>query len=378
MKDEVVLLSNYLRNEGMSVSIRSTVLAHHIFNNMRDLMTYDELYNSLKIVYVKDIEDNEKFERGFKKVFEKIELKPEKSKSESQQATEEYDNNQTEEMTQQPPASQPNLDELQELYNQMVKEKAESKAKEGRMLDGSMLLLDTFDPRVFELCRKLSRKIANKRSKRKKRNKSHNIDMPKTIRSNIKNGGHCINLIKSKPPMKKTNHIFLCDVSGSCEWITAWFFLLLYGCKRTFNKMKVYDFDNKITDVTDLLELEKFRTIGQVNVAQRARGISCYGQSDMAKSFEEFLEIAEITNRTDIIILTDCRDWKGKRENGILKSASLMKTMKAKAHDVIILNPEKKIRWNNQTSCVKDYEKMGVRVFETSSLDKFEKVISEL
>ncbi len=377
MKDEVVLLSNYLRNEGMSVSIRSTVLAHHIFNNMRDLMTYDELYNSLKIVYVKDIEDNEKFERGFKKVFDKIELKPE-PQPESQEAIEEYDNNQTEEMTQQPPASQPNLDELQELYDQMVKEKAESKAKEGRMLDGSMLLLDTFDPRVFELCRKLGRKIANKRSKRKKRNNSHHIDMPKTIRSNIKYGGHCINLIKSKPPMKKTNHIFLCDVSGSCEWITAWFFLLLYGCKRTFNKMKVYNFDNKITDVTDLLELEKFRTIGQVNVAQRAKGISCYGQSDMAKSFEEFLEIAEITNRTDIIILTDCRDWKGKRENGILQSASLMKTMKTKAHDVIILNPEKKIRWNNQTSCVKDYEKMGVRVFETSSLDKFEKVISEL
>ena len=376
MKNEVVILSNYLRNEGMLVSIRSTVLAQYIFDNLRDSMTYDELYNSLKIIYIKDNEDNDKFERAFKKVFNKIELKPEKT--EIREVPEELVPAQQEGNV--PQGFNPNedLEELQALYDQMIEDRSNSKAKEGQILDGSMMLLDSYDPRVFELCRRLSRKIANKRSKRRKKCNSHHLDMGRTIRANIKNGGHCIKLIYDKPPKRKSKHIFLCDVSGSCEWITSWFFLLLYGCKRTFNKVKIYNFDNKVTDVTDILDTESFKNIGQVNVAQRSKGISCYGQSDMAKSFEEFLSIAEINNKTDVIILTDCRDWKGKRDNGILQSAKLMKEMYKRAHRVIILNPEKKIRWNNATSCVKDYEDVGVEIFETSSLDQFGEVISEL
>ncbi len=375
MEEEVVLLSNYLRNEGMLVSIRSTTRAHIILSNMREKMSYDELYCSLKAIYVKDMDDVNKFERAFNKVFNKIDLKPQEDMTDKN-----FERllNDGEGEVQQIHQPQQNLDELQELYDEMIHDKANSKAKEGHMLKDSMLLLDSFDPKVFELCKRLSKKIANKRSKRRKKSNSKHLDMSRTIRTNIKNGGHCIKLIYNKPPMKKTKHIFLCDVSGSCEWITSWFFLLLYGCKSTFNKVKIYDFDNKITDVTDILDRESFENIGQVNVAQRIAGISCYGQSDMAKSFEEFLDMAEITHRTDIIILTDCRDWKGERVDGMLKSASLMKTMINKAHRVIILNPEKKIRWNNATSCVKDYEDVGANVFETSSLTQFEKVISEL
>lgn len=375
MVEEVVMLSHFLRNEGMFVSIRSTTLACKVFESMRNIMTVDELRNSLEAIYVKDIGDHVKFERAFKKVFDKIELKPEETeneKSKTQNITE------IQESSQQPLPMNQNLDELQELYDEMIKYRSETEAKEGRAIDGSLLLLDNFDPRIFELCRKLSRKIANKRSSRRKKAKSHKLDMPRTIRSNIKNGGHCVKLIYAKPPVKKTKHVFLCNVSGSCEWVTTWFFILLYGCKSTFNKVKIYDFDNKITDVTDLLNTESFSSAGQVNVAQRSKGLSLYGQSDMTKSFKEFLKTADINKRTDIILMTDCRDWKGKRVNGTLESALLIKEMLKRAHRVIILNPEKKIRWNNASSFVSEYEKIGAEVFEVSSLEKFEKIIAEL
>ena len=32
--------------------------------------------------------------------------------------------------------------------------------------------------------------------------------------------------------MKKTNHVFLCDISGSCEWITSWFFAICIGIRE--------------------------------------------------------------------------------------------------------------------------------------------------
>ena len=374
MNEEIVMLSHYLRNEGMFVSIRSTTLASIVFESLREVMTFDELHNSLKAVYVKDVGDNERFERAFKKVFNKIEFIPENTESQE----EVHNITETENSSQQAAPINQNLDELQELYDEMIRYRSETEAKEGRAVDGSLLLLDNFDPRIFELCRKLSRKIANKRSSRRKKANSHHIDMARTIRSNIKNGGHCIKLIYDKPPMKKTKHVFLCDVSGSCEWVTTWFFVLLYGCKSTFNKVKIYDFDNKITEVTDLLNTESYNNAGQVNVAHRRKGMSCFGQSDMAKSFKEFLTVADINKRTDIIIMTDCRDWKGKRINGLLESTLLIKEMLKKAHRVIILNPEKKIRWNNTTSYVSEYQKAGAEVFEVSSLEKFEQIISEL
>ena len=82
MVEEVVMLSHFLRNEGMFVSIRSTTLACKVFESMRNIMTVDELRNSLEAIYVKDIGDHVKFERAFKKVFDKIELKPEETENE--------------------------------------------------------------------------------------------------------------------------------------------------------------------------------------------------------------------------------------------------------------------------------------------------------
>ena len=38
--------------------------------------------------------------------------------------------------------------------------------------------------------------------------------------------------------------------------------------------------------------------------------------------------------------------------------ATILKEISQKVHKIMILNPEKKIRWNNATSCVKDYEKI--------------------
>lgn len=374
MVEEIVMLSHYLRNEGMFVSIRSTTLACTLYDAMRDIMTSDELKNSLEAIYVKEVGDRVKFERAFKKVFSKIDFQPEETTIPQKEVTITEVSESSEHAM---PVNQ-NLEELQELYDEMIRYRSETEAKEGKTVDGSLLTIDNFDPRVFELCRKLSRKIANKRSSRRKKSKTHNLDMARTIRANIKNGGHCVKLIYAKPPVKKTKHVFLCDVSGSCEWVTTWFFILLYGCKSTFNKVKIYNFDNKVTDVTDLLNTESFTSAGQVNVAQRSKGLTMFGQSDMTKSFKEFLKVADINKRTDIIIMTDCRDWKGKKVNGVLESALVVKDMLKKAHRVIILNPEKKIRWNNSSSYVSEYEKVGAEVYEVSSLQKFEKIISDL
>ena len=90
------------------------------------------------------------------------------------------------------------------------------------------------------------------------------------------------------------------------------------------------------------------------------------------------MKIPTLNNHTDVIILTDCRDWTGKRENGVLESATILHEIVQKSRKVIILNPEKKIRWKTRTSCVSDYEQAGAIIYETGTLDQFARVISAL
>ena len=98
----------------------------------------------------------------------------------------------------------------------------------------------------------------------------------------------------------------------------------------------------------------------------------------MTKAFTDFLKKSDLNRNTDVILLTDCRDWTGQRKNGILESATILHQIVVKSRKVMILNPEKKVRWNTPTSCVRDYEEAGAKVYQTSTLKEFAKVIKEI
>ena len=355
---KIITLSNFLRKEGMIVSIRSTITAANIWEKYHETFNDEEIKESLKCIYVKNREDIHKFDLIYNRLFsKKIERKTKRQKQEPRQK---YDNTSNNEIKSQ--KSNPNTEYLEN--QELIENRKQKKVINDKLMKESIVLLDNNDRRVFDICQRLSKKIANQRSKRKKRSHSHNINMPNTIRYNLKNGGHLVKLIHQKPPKKKTKQIFLCDISGSCEWVSTWFFAILYGCYKTFDKITVYDFDNKIIDVTDSLTSEYENTY-QINFAHQRLGIRPFGQSDMTTSFKQFRDEATLNNHTDVIILTDCR-------------ATILHEIVQKSRKVIILNPEKKIRWKTRTSCVSDYEQAGAIIYETGTLDQFARVISAL
>lgn len=371
---KIITLSNFLRREGMNVSIRSSITASWFYENYNSEFQDDNLRQALECIYVKNKEDIPKFRQVYDQIFYEIK-KSEKQKQEMKHKSKEDDILFEEEV------SEEIKDQIQqEEYDenmQLIEDRQNRKTINDAITRESIIMLDNYDNRVFDICRRLSRKIANQRNKRRKKAKSHSINMPRTIRHNLKNGGHLINLLNQKPPLKKTKQVFLCDVSGSCQWISTWFFAILYGCYKTFDKISIFDFDNKAVDVTETFHHE-FNNTYEINSAHQSLGLQAFGQSDMAKSFKDFLKNANLNKHTDIIILTDCRDWKGKRIEGVLESADLIRQMKIAARRVIILNPEKKIRWNTPTSCVQDYVNAGAEIFETSNLEQIADVISKL
>lgn len=370
MKNEKILtLSYHLRFQGVNVSIRSTILASIIWNNYKSEFNLKELKEALKCVYVKNKEDIIKYERSFDYVF--IFNRNTKNNPADQEHIEVKEQLTPKRIDKSKPAEDTTRETM--IRRRLVHKKVVDKS----ILSDELSTLNSIDYRVFEICNEFSKKIANQRSIRKKKNKSHSIDIPKTIRKNLKTGGHLIDLVHKKPPLKKSKHLFLCDISGSCEWATTWFFSLLTGCHESFDKITVDAFDHRIVDVTHALDVE-YRNSFQVNVGLQSLGLRPRGHSDMTKAFSDFLKKSELNRNTDVILLTDCRDWTGKRKDGILESATILHQIVVKSRNVIILNPEKKVRWNTPTSCVRDYEEAGAKVYQTSTLKEFAKVITEI
>ena len=332
----IIALSNQLREEGMQVSIRSTKTACDVWNLLKGTTSLTNLQTALKSVYIKDHHDNQKFDKVFNDLFIDVD----------------------------------------DAKGQVLEDMPYNDEKD--ILKTDISHLNSFDERILDLCRKLGDKIANRRSKRRKLKNAKTIDMPKTIRRNLKNGGKLIKLYQSKPPVRKNKHVFLSDVSGSCDWISSWFFSIIYGCQKSFNKIYSYEFDNSIINTTSYLNSESYYETYQNITAQRLRRGMIHGQSDMAKSFKEFLKDAPLNHKTVVIILTDCRDWRGKREEGVLESAQVLKQIVQKSSKVLIFNPENKKRWNTPTSCVKDYQNAGAKVYEIKNLENLANLITNL
>ncbi|RAP44494.1 MAG: hypothetical protein BZ135_08185 [Methanosphaera sp. rholeuAM6] len=367
--EKILTLSYHLRYQGVNVSIRSTMMASIIWNKYKDEFNLKELKEALKCVYVKNKEDIVKYERSFDYVF--IFNRNTKNNPADQEHIEVKEQIKTGHIDKSKPAQ----DTTRET---MIRRRLEhKKVVDKSILDDEINKLNSIDYRVYDICKDFSKKIANQRSIRKQKNKSQSVDIPKTIRKNLKVGGHLIDLVTKKPPTHKSRHIFLCDISGSCEWATTWFFSLLTGCHETFDKLTVDAFDHRIIDVTHALDAE-YKNSFQVNVGLQSLGLRPRGHSDMTKAFTEFLKKSDLNYHTDVIILTDCRDWTGKRIDGILESATILHQIVVKSRNVYIFNPEHKIRWNTPTSCVRDYQEAGAKVFQTNTLKEFAKVIKEI
>jgi len=379
VNERIVALSNQLREEGVAVSVRSTKTACDVWNLMKSSTEIKDMQHALKTVYIKDTHDEQKFDDIFEEIF-----------SEPEEGVKHTSKEQTDSPFKDPAIEQEDImglpdSQISEIpIEQMIppefnpEELQQNKIREKDLLKTDINHMNTFDDRIVDLCRKLGKKIANSRARRKRLMKSYNVNMPRTIRTNLKNGGKLINIVYAKPKINKTKHIFLNDVSGSCDWISNWFFSIIYASQRSFDKIRCFEFDSKIIETTDALKTESYEISYEAVTLKKLQRGMIHGQSDMANSFKEFLAKAHLNHKTTVIILSDCRDWQGKRENGILESAILLKEIVKKSSKVLIFNPEPESKWDTPTSCVRDYQNSGAEVYEIKNLDNLAKLITNL
>ena len=385
--NRIVNLSNDLRSNGVNVSVRTTQTA---FDTCDLLEGSDRkvLKSALKSVYVKNKYDIPKFNKAFEEAFA---LKPAKEEVEkvnpNKVAKNNFNHSNKMRIIKNPKNAKSKKKNNNDLKNKSLEElmgappmveSDENLEKDAELLNKDLTKLNDFDPRMLELCQELGRRIANKRSRRKSKSNTNKIDIRKTIRTNLKYGGTTLDLIKAKPRPRRNQHLFLDDISGSCEWISSWFFMLMYSCQSSFKDSRTFEFDNKTIETTDALKskylLESFVSIRDM----RMKNAMVHGTSNMYSAFKSFMRQVKISNKTYIIILSDCRDWAGPKVDGIPASVDLVRKMAHDAKKVIILNPEDRYKWDVVDSCVSLYRDAGAQVYEVNTLNQLADFVANM
>lgn len=375
--DEIVKFSGILRENGIPASVRSTQTACHAYPLSKDNNL--DLREALACIYLKDQRQRKKFNECYELFFNhkigssKESSTKEKDKSKfirklnisvtrQNKAEFNYNNN-----------YQMKLDHIKNTLND-VDDDADHEG-DSRLLKSDLHKLNILQPELIDLCQKLGRKIATKRVRRYKQAKKQRPDIRKTIRKNLKHGGSLVELVKSKPKIKKQNHFFLSDISVSCDWISIWFFCMIYAAQNSFNRARAFEFDNSTIEITSALHEINIMDAFIKVLDKRKRNSMIHGKSNMYTAFESFLKQANINHKSYVLILSDCRDWAGPKYEKEPLSADFISVMARKAKKVLILNPEPKIKWNAADSCVSSYEDAGAEAFEVSNLEQLADLI---
>ena len=384
MISKVAALSAQLREQGMPVSIRSTQDAVKIHQDLGE-EDRELLKTALMAIYVKDRYDIPKFLKIFDKVFsekKKEKMAEELNKGKAYRGTgpksNKYVIKKQNSIGQKVRQEKIDNKKLKMLSGQPLLEEAKKLERDGELMNKDLTKLNRFDPRMLEICQRLGKRIANKRSRRKVQAHSHKIDMRRTMRANLKYGGVPIDLVKAKPRPHKNEHLFLNDISGSCEWISSWFFMLMFSAQTAFKRSRTFEFDNKVIETTKALK-EEYLIDSFVKVKDmRIKHMMVHGTSDMYSAFTKFTEMAKINNKSYVIILSDCRDWAGPKVNGIPACVGVVEEMVRDAKKVIILNPEERNKWDIVDSCVSLYEEAGAQVFEVNTLNQLAHFVEQM
>jgi hypothetical protein len=106
-------------------------------------------------------------------------------------------------------------------------------------------------PKVTNILKKLSRKLATKISRRYRMSKKVvKVDLRRSIKSNIRYGGIIFNLKYKQKRIQKPNILLVCDVSGSMARYAAFVIQFIYGLSAVISHIESFIFAEELERVT--------------------------------------------------------------------------------------------------------------------------------
>ena len=268
------------------------------------------------------------------------------------------------------------LELIQEMRNQFKESYMPNELSQKENLEETDFLYTNNDERnkLLKETKILGMMLANKFIKHSNSLSKGKLNLRKTIRKSLQNGGSLYSTVFKPRVKKKPRLILMCDISGSMALYSLFGLTLLFGVVQRFRSVKAFVFIDGLTEVTKDLQKMKINNIKDI-LNNWNSYVKADGHSDYQRSFDELLHNKKIINSSmnSLLVIGDARNnYRSISEDTIHK---LSKTFDS----IYWMNPERKQYWNTGDSRFMDFQNIiehysEVRTF--TQLKEFTKKIN--
>lgn len=187
-----------------------------------------------------------------------------------------------------------------------------------------------------ELAERLLRQLNHRMKRKMTETKKGTIDLKRTIRKNMSNGGVLLELSRRNRKIQKRKIILILDVSGSMDKYSFYLLKFIWSLKSNLGNIEAFVFSTKLVRITDLISTEQLdRALWDLSVqADNWSGGTKIGEC--IRDFNEHYGKRVLNGRSITMILSDGLD-DGEPE---LLSSELEK-IKMRTSKLLWLNPLK-------------------------------------
>jgi hypothetical protein len=227
---------------------------------------------------------------------------------------------------------------------------------------------------VHRVVAQLRRRLATQGKQNRGHRHHAHVDVRRTMRASLQTGGVPV-VLKYRPRRPRRPEIYvLCDVSTSVTSASVFFLSVLHALHDSFRKMRSFVFIERISEVTDIFEMERsFKAVNE-RISGDAGVADISGYTDYGRVWSEFLEQVQddLHPRATVIVLGDART------NGRPPREDLFAAITARAGRTFWLNPEPKLYWNYGDSVISAYAQFceAFECWRTDQLEEFVKALT--
>ena len=222
--------------------------------------------------------------------------------------------------------------------------------------------------RLKRLMDRMARKLAARHGRRRRRFRRGKLHVAETVRRAIPTDGVPFHPRWRKTERKRPQIMAICDVSGSVAAYAKFLLMFLYALQDVLPRTRSFAFSAALGEVSDLFaQLPVEQAIERVNLKYG-------GATDYGRALQDFsdLALAEVNSATTVIILGDARN------NQADPRVDLLAEIKARAKQVIWLNPESLRLWGTGDSEMLLVKRHCHLAKECNNLKQLERIIDKL
>ena len=222
--------------------------------------------------------------------------------------------------------------------------------------------------RLRRLMERMARKLAARHGRRRRKFRRGKLHVGETVRRAISTDGIPFHPRWRKIERKRPQIMAICDVSGSVAAYAKFLLMFLYALQDVLPRTRSFAFSAALGEVSDL-----FATLPVEEAIERVN-LKYGGATDYGRALQDFSELAlaEVNRATTVIILGDARN------NQADPRVDLLAEIKARAKQVIWLNPESTRLWGTGDSEMLLVKRHCHLAKECNNLKQLERVIDKL